>query len=91
MTNKQTFIDKCYKDKSGKVVLAQLPNAPLIGWAICKLLGYLPLSEKILAEIAFVGTALLFTWAYLELTSGVNYLRRLLGFAILLMLIIAHS
>jgi len=91
MTNKQTFIDKCYKDKSGKVVIVQSPNIPIIGWLICKLLGYMSFSERILTGVAFVGTALLFTWAYLELTSGVNYLRRLLGFAILLMLIIAHS
>jgi hypothetical protein len=38
----------------------------------------------------FLGSALLFTWAYLESTRGVSYFRRLVGLVILAAVVGSH-
>jgi hypothetical protein len=90
MTSKK-IIDKCIKDKNGKIVLGQFPNAPLFGWLGFKLIGYLPLSTALLNGSRFISTAFLFNWAYLEITSGATYLRRAFGAAVMLMLVISAT
>ncbi|CAN5462118.1 hypothetical protein BH10PAT3_BH10PAT3_6190 [soil metagenome] len=85
---KRTFIDKLIKDKDGKINIIEAPNPPIIGWLAFKLLGYIPVSTHLKSGFGFLSTAFVFLWAYLELTSGVNYLRRALGFVVLLAIII---
>lgn len=70
-------------DKSGKIVIAQKPNLPLIVWVIARLMLLLPiplLVNKLLSLIAFGS---LFTWAWLEIFSGVNLFRRILGIIVM--------
>jgi len=71
----QSFI----RDKSGKVVLWQSPNPVIIGWAIFALASRLTHSQL----LAWVGTALLLTWALMEIFQGVSYFRRTLGLVVL--------
>jgi len=86
--NQRSFVDKCIKDNDGNIVLGQLPNLPIIGWLTCSIIGLTALPTPLLNGFSWLSTAFLFTWAYLELTSGVNYLRRLLGAVMLFILIV---
>lgn len=85
----QTLLDKCIKDKHGKIVIWQFPNAPLIGWMGFKLMRYLPMTTPLKNGRLFISTAFLFTWAYLEITSGVNYLRRIIGVVVMASIILS--
>ncbi len=84
---KQSFTEKCYKDKNGKIVLAQSPNIPIIIWIIFSVLSYILPSNDMQALFAELSTLILFVWAYLELFSGVNYFRKALGFVVMLWII----
>ena len=85
----QTFIERCYKDKHGKVTIWQTPNAPITLWATCRLaLMFVPKNGSTLynfLDIIAFGT--LFTWAWLELFNGVNNLRRAAGLIVLIAII----
>jgi hypothetical protein len=85
---KQTFIDRCYKDTSGNITLAQTPNAPILIWIVCGLIRFIHLPPHIDTGIAFIGTSAIVIWAWLELVSGANYFRRVLGFVVLLFTIL---
>lgn len=37
-----------------------------------------------------IGSAFLFTWAFLEITQGVNYFRRALGIIVMTALILSY-
>lgn len=86
---KQTFLEKCYKDKKGAVVIGQRPNAPIILWAISRVTLLVISSESVMYKLveAF-AFGMLFVWAWLELTSGVTYGRRALGGIVLLFVLL---
>lgn len=78
-----------FKDKHGQIVIFQRPNAPLIGWFIFAILNLLwgdspPKAHHVLHMISF---GFIFTWAWLEITDGVNYFRRALGLLILIIVV----
>ena len=79
-----------WRDADGKVVLAQTPNLPLIGWLIFAVLAGISGAGHWRGAAGFVSSAFLFTWAYLELTQGVNYFRRLLGLVVLAVVVSSH-
>jgi len=81
------FLD-FFKDKQGRIILFQAPNSPLIGWFIFTIFNLLWSSDqqKIHDLFGILSFGFIFTWAWLEITDGVNYFRRVLG---LLVLIIA--
>jgi len=81
---------KLWKDKHGKVVLWQNPNPLLWIWFISMLLTHLlPYGQANFAA-SLVSFGALFGWAYLEITSGVNYFRRSLGLIILIWTIVSR-
>jgi hypothetical protein len=86
-----TLVDKTFRDNDGKIVLAQMPNLPLIVWIVTSLLTLVFTSGKINTALDVVATGSLFTWAWLELFQGVNYFRRALGLAVLIGLIAFKS
>jgi hypothetical protein len=88
--NKQSPIDRFWKDKKGRVVIWQTPNVPLIGWFACLLVSRIIGGGTFSSGMSYVSTAFLFTWAYLEIVSGDSYFRRLLGAFILADVIVAH-
>ncbi len=85
--SKQSFIEKCYKDTDGKVVVAQFPNLPLFVWAIATLLGKVIPEGSANQFLEIIAFGAIFTWAWLELFSGFTYLRRLLGLVILCLVV----
>jgi hypothetical protein len=87
MDQRQTFWDKCFKDENGRQVLGQKPNKPqLLGWLA--LLVSWPLSGRAEHIAAMIAYGFWFTWAWLEITQGVNYFRRACGGAVFIILIL---
>jgi len=74
------------KDKHKRIVLIQAPNSALIGWIIFTLLNLLWSSNqpKVHYFFGMLSFGFIFTWAWLEITSGVNYFRRTLGVLVLI-------
>ena len=76
-----------FKDKSGKIVVAQLPNPPLIAFLVFRFLQMVA-SGTLQQMASVVAFGSLFTWAWLELFQGENYFRRLLGIVVLVGIIL---
>ena len=74
--------DKIWRDKHGKVVLWQTPNAFLIGWAVLTVICLFT-SGKTSDIFGGLGDASLVVWSLLEIFKGVNYFRRVLGLIVL--------
>lgn len=87
---KQTFTEKCYKDSSGNVVLAQRPNTPIIVWAIATLFSKIIPEGNALVLLQLIAFGSIFTWAWMELFSGDTYIRRLLGLGILVVILLSR-
>lgn len=83
----QNISGKFFKDKEGKIIIGQLPNIPIISWFLFYILSILEFLDKYSQLFNYLSTAFLFTWAYLELTQGVNYFRRFLGFVVIIFII----
>jgi len=78
-----TLLDRTFRDREGKIVIAQMPNLPLlVGLAATSLQLILP-SSDLKTAIDLVAFGALFTWAWQEIFKGVNYFRRALGLVVL--------
>lgn len=75
------FIRWFFWDKQKNFVIFQVPNAALVLWFVCFLVGSL-LEGPALSVVRVVGSLSLGYWSYLEVTSGVNGFRRLLGLVV---------
>lgn len=76
--------DKIWRDKNGRIVIWQTPNAPLIAWVALTFLSLL-VNGRMADAFYWLGSAALIIWSLLELFKGVNYFRRALGLLILVM------
>ncbi len=88
---RKSFLDKCFKDREGRVALGALPNLPLLIWLVAMLLGAVAKHGRGGTLLRLVGFGALFTWAWLELYEGVNYFRRLLGLVVLVLLVLGTA
>jgi len=68
---------------SGRLVLAQWPNAALWVWIAALLLTWTGLLASHSAALSGVGRGALIVWALEELVRGVNPFRRVLGAVVL--------
>ncbi|MBR8828404.1 MAG: hypothetical protein DSM107014_10985 [Gomphosphaeria aponina SAG 52.96 = DSM 107014] len=82
-----TLFNKVFRDSEGKIVLAQMPNLPLIAWIVASLFKIVFTTGKINSGLDLLAFGSLFTWAWQELFQGVNYFRRALGMLVLVGLI----
>ena len=73
-----------FKDDQGKIALWQQPNLPLLLWFGLKAVSYVITDERVKNSLDHLSMAFLFTWAYLELTQGINYFRRSLGLVVII-------
>lgn len=76
-------IGKLFKDKYGNLVILQKPNAPLWAWIIFKAMSLLLEMGQVRSGFEQLSMTFLFIWSYLELTRGVNYIRKLLGLVVI--------
>ena len=80
--------DRTWKDKQGHIVVWQMPNIPLIAWAVLTFLSLLVTGR--LADIfSWLGSAALISWALIEIFKGTNYFRRALGLLVLIYAVMA--
>jgi hypothetical protein len=83
VTRLKSFWNKFWRDKHGKVVIWQAPNAPLLVWLVTAVIGTFVKGETG-RWIGFAGDLALAVWAFQEIRSGVNYFRRFLGIIVLI-------
>lgn len=88
MQKLQNIWDKTWRDPEGKVVLWQWPNVWLMTWMIALVVSWFLPPGKLTDGLSLISFTALVVWALLEIFKGVNYFRRLLGLAILVMLIL---
>lgn len=81
-----TLVNWFFKDKHGRWAVAQSPNALLMVW-LGLLLVNLLLHNR---ALGLVESAVLFTWAYLEITQGISRFRKTLGAVILVGIIVSY-
>ena len=62
----------------------------MIGWLLAAIGGRLVPDGTTSTGLGHIGHAFLFTWAYLEITDGANYFRRLLGTAVMVALVVGY-
>jgi hypothetical protein len=88
---KNTLFDKIFRDSNGEIVLAQMPNLPIIIWIVASLLKLIFTTGVGNTALDVLAFGSLFTWAWLELFQGVNYFRRALGFGVLIAVIASRT
>jgi hypothetical protein len=81
------LFNQIFRDQGGNIVLAQMPNLPLITWIVASLFKIVFTTGKINIGLDALAFGSLFTWAWEELFQGVNYFRRTLGLLFLIALI----
>jgi hypothetical protein len=79
--------DKLFRDSSGEIVIAQMPNIPIIIWGVASLLKIVYKTGQINLILDLLAFGSLFVWAVQELFQGVNYFRRGLGAIVLIAMI----
>ena len=86
-----TFFNQVFCDRNGKIVMAQMPNLPLVIWIAACLLQMPFSTGKINTGLDLIAFGSLFTWAWEELFQGVNYFRRTLGLIVLVGLVASKN
>lgn len=79
-----------FKGPDGSMVICQRPNIPLLGWMLFKLISVFMQDKTMKDGFESLSKLSLFTWAYLEITSGQSYFRRVLGGAVMMTIIISY-
>lgn len=90
MSEKNSSWDLFWRNKDGRITVWQFPNPPLIAWLVFMVLSRVMHDGRLHAGYEFLSMAALFTWAYLEITSGESYFRKMLGGVVLLVLVISR-
>lgn len=78
-----SLFDRFFRDRDGNIVIAQKPNLPVLVASAATLLQFVVPAGNVHTVLELVAFGVWFTWAWLELFSGVNYFRRSLGLLVL--------
>ena len=81
---------KIFKDKDGNVVITQSPNMPIIIWLLAVIADKFIDGGLVSQFLSIVGTVAISVWAMLEILSGVNLFRRILGAIVLAFVIFSR-
>jgi hypothetical protein len=73
--------DRTWRDSNGQVVIWQMPNKWLLGWAGFTVLSLL-FSGRTADVFSWAGSISLIVWSLLEILKGANYFRHALGLLI---------
>jgi len=86
----RTFNEKFWHNDRGQVVVWQKPNIYLATWGIITVVNwFLPL-DWIEKSLGFVSLIAIIVWGVLEVYSGTNYFRRLIGALVLLAILASY-
>ncbi len=83
------LFDRFFRDKQGKLIIGQSPNAPIWGWGIFTILAIVVGSGKFHDGFQLLAQAFLFVWAYLELRQGDSLFRKVLGTVIFIGIVVS--
>jgi len=83
----RTFAEKFWENEHGQPVIWQKPNIYLTTWIVCTIINFFLPFGDLAKLVGFIGLISLIVWAVLEVCSGVNNFRRLLGGLVLLVLL----
>jgi hypothetical protein len=86
MGKQKTLKQRCIEDKDGNVVFGQAPNLPLKVAASGFVIGLFLTTGTVSEFIDVLTFGAFFTWSWLELFQGVNYLRRAYGLLAIILL-----
>jgi hypothetical protein len=84
-----SLLNRFIRDKSGRIVVWQTPNLPLIGWFVFMVVARFA-DGNLRTGLQLGSTILLLVWAFLEIVKGVNYFRRLLGLFVFALTVMSH-
>ena len=87
MLTLKNIYKKLFLDKNGRFVVAQFPNVPIIIWLGTVVLNRFIQAQPASTALSIIGTTSLTIWALLEIYSGVNLFRKLLGSVVLLYIV----
>lgn len=79
-------INNFFRDKNGKLATLQPPNLPLLIWFMSMITSNF-IDGTIDSGLKMLAGAALFTWAYLEIVSGDSPFRKMLGGAVMLVVL----
>jgi hypothetical protein len=79
-----------FRNKKGNLSIIQFPNPLLATWLILTLLSWVIGDSSLQTGVQYLSSAVLFAWAYLEVTAGDSNFRRLLGLVILINVICGY-
>ena len=71
--------DKWFRTKDGDIVVAQQPNAPLLIFIVAGFFGVVSYHGFWHSLAQIIALISILVWGFLEIRSGVNRFRRLLG------------
>lgn len=91
MAKQRTFDQKFWEDRHGRVVVWQKPNKFLITWLVTTMITWFTPAGGFESVVGKISLASLIVWAFLELTRGVNYFRRTVGFLVLVTLVLVRT
>jgi hypothetical protein len=83
--DRRNLWDRIWRNRRGDIVIWQTPNIWLIAWVILTCVSLFASSHSMANIVWWLSSAVLATWALLEIFKGVNYFRRGLGLVVLLM------
>jgi hypothetical protein len=78
------MIQKFFTDKTGKIVIGQKPNLPIIVWVLASILKRLiGTTHSFYSYIDMIGFLAIIIWALLEIFQGNSPFRRMLGLVVI--------
>ena len=87
--SKKLSRNRFFYDSNNSLILLQWPTIPLSIWIVCTIATKF-VSGTTQNTLGIIATVALTVWALLEISSGVNYFRRLLGLFILLYIVLTR-
>ena len=89
-THRRSAVRWFFRDRqSGRTVIVQRPNIPLLAWFVATALGWF-LHGTAHTIVNGLGALVLVIWAGLEVVRGVNPWRRTLGAAVLVLMLVTR-
>lgn len=83
--------DRWFHDKTGKLVVVQPPNLPIIVWIVARVADAVIGADRPSRVLDAVAFGALFTWAWLEAFQGSAHIRRVLGVVVLVAIVVGRA
>ncbi len=82
-TQKEDLVERLFLTKNGEFVVGQAPNRPIIVWFSAFAVEHFAKRGPLKDAAGVIAFSSLLNWSLLELFTGVNLFRKILGFSVL--------